>query len=93
MFIQQVTFPDCSDISNLSYDFQVGNFLIEYQGQQHYHPVDLFGGKEQFSKQQKHDNIKRAYALSKGYSLIEIPYTVSSYEDIESFLISKKVIV
>lgn len=91
-FSKQVEFKDCKDIHQLSYDFKVNNFLIEYQGQQHYHPVELFGGKKQFLVQQEHDTIKRKYAVENGYTLIEVPYTKSSIKDIESFLISKNVI-
>lgn len=91
-FSKQVEFPDCKDNHPLSYDFMVNNFLIEYQGQQHYRPVKLFGGIKQFHIQQRHDNIKRKYAISHGYVLVEVPYTKSTVHDIESFLISKHVI-
>lgn len=61
----------------LSYDFFLPDLktLIEYQGQQHYRPVEIFGGEEQFKLQQYHDSLKSKYALENGYTLIEIPYT------------------
>ena len=61
--------------------------LIECQGQQHYKPVEYFGGEEQFEKQQIHDNKKREYAKSINAELIEIPYTVESYDDVKNKLI------
>ena len=48
--------------------------LIEIQGEQHYKPVDYFGGEKKFLKQQKYDNIKRNYCKNNNIRLIEIPY-------------------
>lgn len=48
--------------------------LIEYQGQQHYQPVEHFGGNSTFMIQQKHDQIKRDWAIEHGYREIEIKY-------------------
>ncbi|MBR0536440.1 MAG: hypothetical protein IIX14_08695 [Clostridia bacterium] len=75
----------------LSYDFAFykNNKLfafIECQGQQHYEPIEFFGGKEQFAKQQLHDELKKFYAKSIGIPLIEIPYTVESYNEVENIL-------
>lgn len=57
--------------------------LIEFQGKQHYMPIDFFGGEEQFVKQQKYDNYKREYCKSHNYKLIEIPY---NYKNLEEYL-------
>lgn len=75
----------------LSYDFAVYASgiliaLIECQGQQHYIPVNIFGGEEQFAKQQLHDELKQEYASFLGVPLIEIPYTVETYEDAKKIL-------
>ena len=65
----------------LKFDFCVydddGNvdFLIEYQGKQHYEPSAKFGGKQGFYRQQFNDNKKRRFCELNGYKLIEIPYT------------------
>ena len=65
----------------LRFDFAVfdddGNidFLIEYQGKQHYEPSSKFGGKKGFYQQQFNDNKKRRYCALNGIKLIEIPYT------------------
>lgn len=48
--------------------------LIEYQGKQHYEPIEHFGGEEQFIKQQFYDNKKRSFCKQNNISLIEIPY-------------------
>lgn len=73
----------------LHYDFYLPdqNTLIEYQGKQHYAPVDYFGGLKQFKIQQEHDKLKREYARKHGYKLIEIPYTIDTRDGIKKFLI------
>lgn len=64
----------------LRFDFAVfdddGNidFLLEYQGKQHYEAVGKFGGKRGLFQQQFNDNMKRDYCLSHNIKLIEIPY-------------------
>ena len=78
----------CRGIGNrpLSYDFYLPNqnLLIECQGEQHYYPVDIYGGEEHFEIQQEHDRRKREYATANGYNLIEIPYY--DYDNIEEIL-------
>lgn len=65
----------------LRFDFAVFDddghldFLIEYQGKQHYQPVSKFGGNRAFYQQKYNDNQKRRFCALKGLTLIEIPYT------------------
>ena len=64
----------------LRFDFAVfdddGNldFLIEYQGKQHYEASSKFGGKRGLYQQQFNDNKKRRFCALQGIQLIEIPY-------------------
>ena len=51
------------------------DFIIEYQGKQHYEPSQKFGGKRGFYQQQYNDNQKRRFCALHGFKLIEIPYT------------------
>lgn len=85
----QYKFIDLVNVKNLSYDFYLPkeNILIEYQGQQHYHPVELFGGYKQFEIQKNNDNLKRQYAKDKDITLIEIPYTEDTYEKVKNYLL------
>ena len=85
----QKTFDDLKDKSYLSYDFYIPNqnILIEYQGIQHYEPVDIFGGEGAFISQQKHDKMKLDYAKEHGYNLITVPYTEDSLSKIKKYLI------
>lgn len=65
----------------LRFDFAIfdddGNldFVIEYQGKQHYEPSAKFGGKRGFYQQQFNDNKKRRFCALNDIKLIEIPYT------------------
>lgn len=87
-FETQKKYEDLIGVGNgyLSYDFYIPehNLLIEAQGEQHYAPVDFFGGQEQFKIQQEHDKRKRDYANTNNIRLLEIPY--SEFENIEEFL-------
>ena len=51
------------------------DFIIEYNGRQHYEPSSKFGGKKGFYQQQYNDNKKRRFCALHGFKLIEIPYT------------------
>lgn len=88
-FLPQIKFNELTGVGRqrLSYDFGIYDFdgnlfrLIECQGQQHFFPVDMFGGEEQFEKQQMHDDLKREYAENVLHvPLIEIPYTMTENE-------------
>ena len=78
IFVREKTFKDC--ISNqkgkLRFDFYINeNYLIEYDGQQHFYAVGNWGGEEQFQKTQLYDNIKNEYCKTHNIPLIRIPYT------------------
>ena len=85
----QKSFNDLRDVQPLSYDFYIPsqNILIEYQGQQHYEPVNCFGGKSRFAIQQKHDKLKAEYAKTNSYKLIAIPYTEDTFSKIKKYLL------
>lgn len=57
------------------------NLAIEYQGQQHYEPVALFGGEEGFRSTQARDKRKKALLEAQGVQLLEWPYNVPITED------------
>ena len=91
-FQSQKFFPDLVGKSGrvLRFDFlfELRNevVVVEYQGRQHYNPVEYFGGEETFKKQFENDEIKRRYCKEHNIRLIEIPYTEDTYEKIEAFL-------
>lgn len=59
------------------YDFYLPeyNILIEYDGEQHFKPIENWNGIEGFELRKKHDIIKNEYALKNNFILIRIPYT------------------
>lgn len=86
----QKTFNDLRDTQLLSYDFYIPDqsILIEYQGIQHYQPIDYFGGEDRLKSQQKHDKLKLDYAKVNGYKLITVPYTEDTFSKIKKYLLS-----
>ena len=48
---------------------------VEYQGHQHYEPVEYWGGEEGFRKIQRRDKQKRKSCKEAGIRLIEIKHT------------------
>lgn len=81
-FQEEYTFPGL--VSNngrpLRFDFAVFDdngdldFLIEYQGIQHYEAKSKFGGLSGLHKQQYNDMKKREYCQKHDITLIAIPY-------------------
>jgi hypothetical protein len=82
-FVEEYSFKDL--LSNtgrpLRFDFAVFDdagdidFLIEYQGEQHYKPKEKFGGWAGLRKQQFNDLQKREYCKKHNINLVIIPYT------------------
>jgi hypothetical protein len=57
---------------------------IEYDGEQHFKPIDFFGGEEAFVLQQERDKRKNNWCKDNNISLIRIPYY--DYNKIEDYL-------
>ncbi len=74
----------------MSYDvFVYGEKIaFEYQGKQHFEPVEYFGGEEHFEEQRKRDELKLKLSEENGITLIYVNY----WEDISTKLIKEKVI-
>lgn len=69
------------DGTSYRYDFYLPdyNLIIEYDGEQHYFPVNFGGWDElelhrQFKKTQEHDKIKEKYCTDNNINLLRIPY-------------------
>lgn len=82
-YVEEYSFDDLLSFSGtpLRFDFAVFDsdgdldFLIEYQGIQHYQPKEKFGGWQGLRKQQYNDRKKVEYCKAHGYTLVVIPYT------------------
>lgn len=81
-FVEEYEFPDLISTSgrHLRFDFAVFapdggiDFLIEYQGEQHYRSVSHFGGDRAAQRQRYNDSKKRSYCALHGIKLVCIPY-------------------
>lgn len=89
-YIFQYKFGDCiCNKRDMAFDFylQEQRVAIEYDGIQHFEPVKIFGGIEQFKIQQRNDCFKTEYCNKNNIRLIRIPYW--EFENIESILIKE----
>ena len=89
VFMHQHKFEDCKDKLPLPFDFYLPeyNLIIEYNGKQHYEPVDYFGGQNGFIVQVEHDQIKNNYCENNDIDMLVIPYW--DYNNIEKILIKQ----
>ena len=84
-FIPQYKFDDCKLKYVLRFDFAIMNKnnllgLIEYDGKQHFEPIEFFGGLDGFKKTQERDEIKNAYCKTHDIPLLRLAYTLSTDE-------------
>jgi Zn ribbon nucleic-acid-binding protein len=91
-YIPQYKIARCRNINPLPFDFALFKnkkliMLIEYNGEQHYKAVNIFGGEEKLNDTKRNDQIKKEYCLNNNIPLIEIPYW--DYENIELLLNEK----
>lgn len=93
-FVEEYSFSDLISSSGrpLRFDFAVFDdegeldFLIEYQGIQHYEARSKFGGKKGLYQQKYNDNKKREYCKAHGYILVEVPYWEEQFVDYDYLL-------
>lgn len=84
--ISSKSFSDCVHIRALKFDFYLPeyNMCIEYDGKQHFQPVEYFGGMKNFQESQIRDQIKNEYCKTNNIILLRIPYT--EFNNIEFIL-------
>lgn len=83
----QYKFDDCLSDNGykLRFDFAVMKggkvlYLIEYDGKQHFEPVDFFGGEEEFQIRKRRDYIKDEYCKNNNIPLLRLPYYLKTNE-------------
>lgn len=90
----EVTFSSCRDKHVLPFDFALYEdstlnkviALIEYEGIQHFEPIEVFGGEKEFKNQLRRDKIKRTWAKNNAIPLLEIPYTIPQ-EELQGYIV------
>lgn len=75
-YIEQHKMDKCIHKKSLIFDFYLPklNTVIEFNGVQHYQPVDIFGGVDNFKLIKKRDNIKEEFCLSNNIDFLVIKY-------------------
>lgn len=73
----------------MSYDVFIAglNIAIEYQGKQHFEPVEFFGGEDAYKKTVERDLLKKQLSNKHGINLVYINY----WEEISEKLLIKKI--
>ena len=91
-YIKEKRFNDCRNILPLPFDFYLPNenICIEYDGEQHFNEVKIFGGKKSFEKIKINDKIKNKYCIDKNINLIGIPYWETDVNQTLNKLIKNK---
>ena len=85
-YIKQKSFDGCVYQNKMQFDFYIPsrNICIEYDGKQHFGPIEYFGGDKAYNDQVKKDNIKDEFCKSENIKLVRIPYY--KYDNIDKIL-------
>lgn len=91
----QYKISECRNLNPLPFDFAIFyeaelKYLVEFDGMQHYEPVDFFGGEEGFKERKRNDKIKNKYCKKNNIPLIRIPYW--DFDKVEEILSNEIVI-
>ena len=86
-FIAQYTFDNCKNKFCLPFDFYLPKYhtCIEYDGEQHFRPVDFWGGEEGFRKRNVNDSIKNNFCAVNNITLLRIKYDQDVNAALDSF--------
>ena len=94
VYVTQKTFDECVYKEKLRFDFYLPdyNILIEYDGEQHFKPVDFANkgfswANEIFKYNQIKDEIKNVYCKNNNIKLVRIPYW--KFDNIDTILASE----
>ena len=91
-YVKEFIFEDCKFKNPLPFDFYLEdyNLLIEYDGEQHFYPINYFGGDIHYKNTLRNDKIKNSFVNKVGIKLIRISYR--DFDNIENiiFLINTK---
>ena len=75
-FVKEKTFEECINDGRLKFDFYLTkeNICIEYDGVQHFRPIERFGGIEEYEKLKIRDSINNKFCEENNIKLIRISY-------------------
>ena len=86
-FEREYRIKGCAIQRPLPFDFAVFKddklFLIEYDGIQHFVPIDIFGGEVGLSVRKRNDIYKNKYCSDHNIPLLRIPYILNTEDNLE----------
>jgi very-short-patch-repair endonuclease len=87
-YISQKRFKGCKDKYPLRFDFYIPklNLCIEYDGQQHFKSVDIFGGDIEFDNRIRRDKLKSRYCIENNIQLLRIKYNENINEKLQDIM-------
>jgi hypothetical protein len=76
LYYRQHKFHDCRNVFELPFDFYIPSkrTIIEFDGKQHYEPIEHFGGLKAYESLKVNDKIKNDYCEDNYIDLIRIRY-------------------
>lgn len=79
------------DDKKLRFDFYIEDIrtFIEYDGIQHFKPVDIFGGEKYLDEVINNDNIKNKWCEENNFYLLRIPYYEDVFEKLTNYFINE----
>ena len=88
IFNTQHTFENCKNERYLPFDFYIPNIntCIEYDGLQHFKPIEYFGGEKTLEITKAHDKIKTDFCENNSIKLIRIKYNENILDKLNSHL-------
>lgn len=86
-YVSEFSTEGCKYIKPLKFDFAVFDketdklkCLIEYDGKQHFEPIEHFGGESSYIISQKRDRLKNEYCKNNNINLVRLPYYLTEEE-------------
>jgi len=91
----QKRFDNCKDKRTLPFDFYLSKYecCIEYDGEQHFKIIDVWGGIESYNNRIEHDTIKNLYCEQNKIKLLRINYLDDLERKLISFLKNENIII
>ncbi len=86
-YIPEYKFDDLDGFKAFDFYIPELNLCIEYDGEQHYYPINGMGGEEGFKRRIENDEIKNKYCKDNGIELLRIPYW--KRDEIENILVNR----
>ena len=85
----QYKFEQCKNKRKLPFDFYIPNLnmCIEYDGIQHFYPVEQFGGEKAFQECQLNDSIKNEFCKTANIMLLRIRYDQNVFQILDDFFL------